>query len=136
MIGTADAVPGYQFALDKFGEQVDGTYRVEHARHEFSKHGYRLGLKAVRVAKKAPQAPAKQVGSAAVKKAPARHWLEIHLVDEQGAPAAGAAYVVKTGSGQELVGKLDDGGRARLDGLDPGTCEVKFPGHNDSWRPA
>ena len=70
------------------------------------------------------------------KKPPGRHWLEIHMVDEQGAPAAGAAFVVKTGSGEELVGKLDDDGRARLEGLDPGVCQGRFPGHNDSWRPA
>lgn len=58
MIGSPDAVPGYQFTLDRFGAQVDGSYRVEHARHEFSRHGYMLWLRTARVAKKAPKPPA------------------------------------------------------------------------------
>ena len=56
--------------------------------------------------------------------------------DEQGVPMAGARYVVKTAGGEELLGTLDDSGKARIDGIDPGSCVVKFPGHNDSWRPA
>jgi type VI secretion system secreted protein VgrG len=71
-----------------------------------------------------------------VQKPPKRHWLQIELVDEQGAPVPGAAYVVKTASGEELLGTLDESGKARLGGLDPGSCVVKFPGHNDSWKPA
>jgi hypothetical protein len=114
---------------------VDGTYRIEHARHEFTRHGYLVRFRAVRTGAKQPPAPVKQQAAAA-QQAPKRHWLQIELVDEQGAPIAGAQYVIKTASGEELLGRLDESGKARIDGIDSGNCVVKFPGHNDSWRPA
>jgi len=136
MIGDPEAVPGAVLSLEDIGAGEDGTYRIEHARHEFNKHGYLVRFRGVRTGAKPVPAPAKQQAAGPAEKPPPRHWLQIELVDEQGAPVPGAAYVVKTGSGEELFGNLDEGGRARIDGIDPGSCVVKFPGHNDSWRPA
>ena len=134
MIGNPELIPGHQVNLDKLGAEIDGTYRIEHARHQFSKHGYYLWLKMVRIAKKkAAKVAAKK---AQHQKPPSRNWIEIELVDQQGAPVAGATYVVKGPDGKEVLGTLDDKGKARLEGLDRGNCVVKFPGHNDSWRPA
>jgi phage protein D len=136
MIGNPEAVPGAVLSLEDISAGIDGTYRVEHARHEFSKHGYLVRFRAVRVGARPLPAPVKQQAAGPAQKDPKRHWLQIELVDGQGLPVPGATYVVKTASGQELLGTLDDNGKARLDGLDPGSCVVKFPGHNDSWRPA
>jgi phage protein D len=136
MIGNPDAVPGAVLSLEDISPGVDGTYRVEHATHEFSKHGYLVRFRGVRTGSKPVPAPAKQPAQGPGQKPPKRHWLQIELVDEQGAPVPGAAYVVKTASGEELLGTLDESGKARLGGLDPGSCVVKFPGHNDSWKPA
>jgi phage protein D len=61
MIGNAQVQPGRNLALDKMGEMIDGRYRVEHASHEFSKHGYRVSFSAVRIAKKKAAPPAKVV---------------------------------------------------------------------------
>ena len=59
MIGNAGVLPGFVLNFDKLGEKLDGTYRVEHARHEFSKHGFLTSFKAVRVGKKKSPKPAK-----------------------------------------------------------------------------
>jgi len=136
MIGDPLAVPGAVLGLEDIGAGVDGTYRIEHARHDFNKHGYLVRFRCVRTGAKQPPAAAKQQAAQPAEKPPPRHWLQIELVDEQGAPVSGAQYVVKTGSGEELLGRLDESGKARIDGIDPGSCVVKFPGYNDSWRPA
>ena len=136
LIGNPEAVPGAVLTVEDISAGVDGTYRVEHARHEFTRHGYLVKFRAVRTGSKPLPAPIKQQAASPAQKPPPRHWLEIELVDEQGAPIAGAQYVVKTAGGEELLGRLDDKGKARIDGIDAGTCVVKFPGYNDSWRPA
>ena len=57
-IGDPGMLPGATVHLEKMGAQIDGSYRVEKARHQFSKHGYYVSLKAVRVSKKTPAAKA------------------------------------------------------------------------------
>ena len=47
--------PGNTVSCSKFGEQIDGVYRIESARHLFSRHGYLVDFKAVRIAKKTAQ---------------------------------------------------------------------------------
>lgn len=54
-------------------------------------------------------------------------WVGIHLVDEDGAPAKGARYRITPPSGIPTEGTLDEDGRALLDGIDPGRCDVEFP---------
>jgi phage protein D len=136
MIGDPRVVPGAVLSVEDISPGVDGQYRVDHASHEFNRHGYLVRFRGVRAGAKPLPAAAKQPAQGPAQKPPPRHWLQIELVDGQGAPVPGAAYVVKTSSGKELLGNLDENGRARIDGIDPGNCVVKFPGHNDSWRPA
>jgi phage protein D len=57
--GDPRIVPGTVVRFEKLGQQIDGKYRVDHAAHEFSKHGYLVRLRAVRIAKLKP--PAQQV---------------------------------------------------------------------------
>jgi hypothetical protein len=47
------------------GEQLDGKYRVEKARHAFDKHGYLVTFQAVRIGKKKPPKPAHQPSGSA-----------------------------------------------------------------------
>ena len=56
-----------------------------------------------------------------------KHWIEIALVDEHGAPAAGHPYKIRLPNGKVLTGSLDSRGLARIEGIDPGTCRVAFP---------
>jgi phage protein D len=63
IIGNPEVIPGAVLNLDKMGAQVDGQYRVEHAIHAFSKHGYWVNFKAVRIGKKKPAKPQKHTWS-------------------------------------------------------------------------
>lgn len=56
-----------------------------------------------------------------------KHWIEISLVDEDGNPVPGRAYKIKLPNGTVQTGKLDSRGLARVEGIDPGTCQVSFP---------
>ena len=60
MIGDPRVVPGAVLQLDKLGAGIDGSFRVDHARHEFSKHGYFISFKATRIAKKSESQKAPQ----------------------------------------------------------------------------
>ena len=64
MIGDSRVVPGALVELEKMGPQVDGSYRVDHAEHRFSRHGYFVKFRGVRVQKKAPAKKALQAGQA------------------------------------------------------------------------
>jgi len=137
MIGNPDVLPGAVLDLEKMGEKIDGLYRVGHAAHAFSKHGYFVKFDAVRIGKKKPPKPAKaktQAASAApVSK---KKWLEIELVDEQGTPMAYTRYLITTASGETQEGTLDADGKARLEDLEPGMYEVSYPDLDPgTWKP-
>ena len=51
-------------------------------------------------------------------------WIELRLVDESGAPAAGRAFRITAPDGSVREGKTDPGGIARVEGIEPGECEV------------
>lgn len=54
-------------------------------------------------------------------------WIEIELVNPQGKPVAGERFRIEVPDGTFQEGKLDTQGRARIDGIDPGECQVTFP---------
>lgn len=54
-------------------------------------------------------------------------WIEIELVDEAGEPVPGERYEITLPDGRVASGTLDDRGFARVDGIEPGTCQVTFP---------
>jgi type VI secretion system secreted protein VgrG len=66
-----------------------------------------------------------------------KHWIEIQLNDEDGKPVPGEAYKVTLPDGTTVAdGTLDDKGFARVDNIDPGTCQVTFPNlDKDAWSP-
>lgn len=55
------------------------------------------------------------------------HWIEIELVDDEGKPLAGERYFVELPDGSSISGSTDSQGRARVEGVDPGTAKVSFP---------
>jgi hypothetical protein len=59
--------------------------------------------------------------------APETHFIEINLKDEDGNPVAGEMYFVELPDGSSISGSTDSNGRARVDGVDPGTAKVSFP---------
>lgn len=54
-------------------------------------------------------------------------WIEIELVDTEGKPVQGERYRIELPDGAVREGRLDHQGRARVDGLEPGDCDVSFP---------
>lgn len=68
---------------------------------------------------------------------PTKSWIEIELLDDKGKPVAGEAYKIQLPDGSTVSGSLDANGRARVDGIDPGSCQVTFPNiHQDEWKAA
>jgi type VI secretion system secreted protein VgrG len=67
-----------------------------------------------------------------------KHWIEIQLNDEEGNPVPGEPYKITLPDGTTVAdGTLDDKGFARVDNIDPGTCQVTFPNlDKDAWKPA
>ena len=65
-------------------------------------------------------------------------WIEIQLNDEDGNPVPGEPYKVTLPDGTTIAdGTLDDKGFARVDNIDPGTCQVTFPNlDKEAWGPA
>jgi type VI secretion system secreted protein VgrG len=66
------------------------------------------------------------------------HYIEIQLNDEDGNPVAGEPYKITLPDGSTIAdGTLDDKGFARVDNIDPGTCQVTFPNlDKDAWDQA
>jgi hypothetical protein len=63
-------------------------------------------------------------------------WIEIELLDAAEHPMAGQRYRLTLPDGSVRDGRLDARGFARVDGFDPGTCQVTFPDlDRREWRP-
>ncbi len=54
------------------------------------------------------------------------HWIEIALVDDDGNPMVGEPYELQLGENEPIAGLLDGRGRARHDGIEPGSYHVTF----------
>ena len=66
-----------------------------------------------------------------------RTWVEIRLVDMESNPLPGVRYELKLPDGVVLDGQLDGEGRARVDDIDPGSCEISFPDLDaEAWEPS
>jgi len=65
------------------------------------------------------------------------HWIAIELVDELGKHVPYEDYQITLPDGTVIEGCLDQRGRARISGIDPGSCKVSFPGRDkEVWKPA
>jgi len=65
-----------------------------------------------------------------------KSWIELELVYESnGLPVAGMAYEVTLPDGETLAsGSTDEKGVARVDNIDPGSCQISFPGlDKEAW---
>ncbi|MEP7126501.1 MAG: hypothetical protein ABJE95_36555 [Byssovorax sp.] len=54
-------------------------------------------------------------------------FIEIVLLDEDDVPVAGEPFQITLPDGRVQTGTLDRAGFARVDGIDPGVCDVQFP---------
>jgi type VI secretion system secreted protein VgrG len=66
-----------------------------------------------------------------------KSWIEIKLVDEEKNPVPGEPYSITLPDATVASGTLDDKGFARIDGIDPGTCQITFPQRDTAaWKKA
>jgi type VI secretion system secreted protein VgrG len=66
-----------------------------------------------------------------------KSWIEIELKDQEDQPIPGERYQITLPDGTVDEGTLDENGKARVDGIDPGSCKVTFPDlDKDSWTPS
>jgi hypothetical protein len=84
----------------------------------------RLGL---RRTKSAPPPEPEESAAPSSEKVADLSWIEVQVVDENGAALAGARYKAELPDGSSREGKLDRSGRLRLDGIPAGDCKVRFP---------
>lgn len=64
-------------------------------------------------------------------------WIEIELVDDKGKPVVGERYRIVLPDGSQEEERLDGHGRARINNLDPGECQISFPDIDGrEWGPA
>ena len=54
------------------------------------------------------------------------HWIAIQLVDEEGHAVPYEDYRIILPDGTPVEGSLDKHGRAKISGIDSGTCKVSF----------
>jgi hypothetical protein len=63
-------------------------------------------------------------------------WIEVQLLGEDDQPVAGVAYEIALPDGSVEKGRTDSQGLARIEGIDPGTCQVTFSElDKDAWEP-
>ncbi len=64
-----------------------------------------------------------------------KHWIAIELVDELGKHVPYEDYRITLPDGTPIEGTLDDRGRAKINGIDPGNCKVTFPNlDKELWK--
>jgi type VI secretion system secreted protein VgrG len=83
--------------------------------------------------------PAQSCGSAPTPDIPVSpekpHWISIELVDELGKRVPYEDYRVILPDGSTVEGCLDQKGRAKITGVDPGNCKVSFPNRDaKDWK--
>lgn len=64
-------------------------------------------------------------------------WIEVALIGEDKKPIPGESYTVTLPDGSVAQGTLDEKGVARVEGFDPGSCQITFPNlDKDAWQSA
>jgi hypothetical protein len=54
-------------------------------------------------------------------------FIGIELVDTDKRPVPHAPFVVTLPDGTPVTGNLDENGKVRIEGIDPGQCTIRFP---------
>ena len=63
-------------------------------------------------------------------------WIAIELIGDDDEPIVGERYRIELADGTTKEGRLDSKGRARIDHIDPGSCQVTFPDlDGEAWEP-
>jgi type VI secretion system secreted protein VgrG len=64
-------------------------------------------------------------------------WIEIELIDEEDNPVPGERYEITLPDDSVAKGTLDGNGFVRIEGIEPGNCQIAFPKlDKDAWEKA
>jgi len=64
-----------------------------------------------------------------------KKWIEIEVLNDAELPVAGEKYEVELPDGKIAAGTTNAQGIARINGVDPGSCKIRFPNMNeDGWN--
>ena len=78
--------------------------------------------------------PTKEEAQAAKEAGQELTWIEIELVDARNLPVSGEKYKIKLTDGRVAEGTTGSDGRARVDGIPAGSCQINFPQRDgSSW---
>ena len=72
-------------------------------------------------------ATAGEESPAAAEQAPETTWIELELLDAKGNPVPNERYKITMPDGSIKYGRLDNDAKARIEKLQPGSCQVTFP---------
>jgi hypothetical protein len=62
-------------------------------------------------------------------------WIGIELKTPQGDPVPNEAFLLELPGGRKVSGHLDNLGKVRVEGVDPGKCTVTFPDRDSrEWK--
>jgi hypothetical protein len=62
-------------------------------------------------------------------------WIELELLDAEGKPVPNEQYKITFPDGVVKYGRLDSDGKARIEKLQPGSCQVTFPNRDEEvWE--
>ena len=62
-------------------------------------------------------------------------WVEFRLLDMEGNPVSGKRYRAKLPGGAVKEGSLDQSGRVRFDGIEPGTATISYLEYDqEAWE--
>ncbi len=91
-----------------------------------------IPIECVELRQESPGAPAAPAPPPARTRPPValedlKTWVEIELLYDTGKPVPNERYVIKVPGGATESGTTDENGRARITGIDPGTCDISFP---------
>jgi hypothetical protein len=56
-----------------------------------------------------------------------RDWIGVELKTPDGKPLPNERFELKLGDGTIIGGRLDNLGKVRIEGIDPGNCTITFP---------
>lgn len=121
ILGNPDVIPGKLVNFDKFGELLDGKYRVTGAKHEFDKRGYRVGFTATRVAKKQSAVKFKAAEQKKEKKEEKTVTIETVLKDSADEPMADRKVTIEIEGGEKKELSTDASGNVKIEKIKKGT---------------
>jgi phage protein D len=149
MLGHPQVAPGAELKFEKLGPPADGTWRVEQAEHSFSKHGYFVKFRAVRIARPRPprpvapppKPPPPQPQPRQQQPAPAAPQplegtrIEVKVVDPLGNPKANFFFKLTKQGSPDQPGMTDAEGFIRTTVPAPGQWKLTFPDVDGAAQP-